>query len=129
MFIAKNNNYLKSLDLSASGISGSIFKTLCLPTLKTLYLDFCPKLDSSKFGLENFHKLKLLSLYGSDIEMDTKDSKTKVIKTQETESENQMRDFAMKRGIRLNNWSIIKKHLVKTQAPLMLSQTYLTSTL
>ena len=98
-------------------------------SLKSLYLDFCPKLDPSKFGLENFPKLNLLSLYGSYIEIDTKDSKIKLIKTQETESENQMRDFAMKRGIRLNNWSIIKKHLVKTQAPLMLSQTYLTSTL
>ena len=129
MFIAKNNNYLKTLDLSASGISGSLFKTLCLPYLKSLYLDFCPKLDPSKFGLENFPKLKLLSLYGSEIEMDTNDSMIKVIKTKETESENQMRDFAMRRGIRLNNWSITKKHLVKTQSPLMLSQTYLTSTL
>ena len=129
MFISKNNNYLKTLDLSASGISGSIFKTRCLPSLKSLYLDFCPKLDPSKFGMDNFPQLKLLSLYGSDFEMDTKVSKIKVIKTQENESENQMRDFAMKRGIKLNNWSITKKHLTKTQAPLMLSQTYLTSTL
>ena len=57
------------------------------------------------------------------------DSKIKVIKTQETESENQRRDFTMKRGIRLNNWTITKKHLVKNQSPLMLLQTYLTSTI
>ena len=49
-----------------------------------------------------------------------------VIKTENNQTENQIREYAMKRGIRLTNWSITQKHMIKSQLP-MLSQIHLTS--
>ena len=130
IFIAKNNNYIQNLDLSGTAITGSIFKTLCLPSLNSLYLDFCQKLDSSKFGFDHFPNLRKLSIYGSDITMEPPVMANKrnisVIKTENNETENQIREYATKRGIRLTNWSITQKHMIKSQLP-MLSQIYLTS--
>ena len=130
IFIAKNNNYIQYLDLSGTAITGSIFKTLSLPSLNSLYLDFCQKLDSSKFGFDNFPNLRKLSIYGSDITMEPSAMANKrnisVIKTENNQTENQIREYAMKRGIRLTNWSITQKHMIKSQLP-MLSQIHLTS--
>ena len=49
-----------------------------------------------------------------------------VVRSTGEESDVQLREFASKRGLKLTNWSIVKKHMIKGM-PFTLSQIYLTS--
>jgi hypothetical protein len=49
-----------------------------------------------------------------------------VVKSTGEESEVQLGEFASKRGLKVTNWSVVKKHMIKGM-PFMLSQIYLTS--
>ena len=126
-FLNEIQGNLQFLDLSATAMFGSFLKNEKLSCLKYLYLDFCQKLSTLE-GIENLKDLKVISTFGSDVEI-CKENLPKfcaVTKHSGSESEKQMRDFASKRNIKLTNWAITKKHLVSGKE-LMLSQIYLTS--
>ena len=139
-----------------------------MPSLKTLYLDFCNKLCNQNLRcLDNFQKLKSLSIFGCNVEIESGKQSAKkvqdvfefvlsleykilgalfwfwsnfnhtfliisvvkiqnVVRSTGEESEVQLREFASKRGLKLSNWSVVKKHMIKGM-PFMLSQIYLTS--
>ena len=60
------------MDLSVSNITGVLFEGIEMPSLKTLYLDFCNKLCNQNLRcLDNFQKLKSLSIFGSDVEIES----------------------------------------------------------
>ena len=60
------------MDLSVSIITGILFEGIEMPALKTLYLDFCNKLCNQNLRcLDNFQKLKSLSIFGSDVEIES----------------------------------------------------------
>ena len=69
--------------------------------------------------------LKILSTYASDISVNGNMSKVNVINSG-SDSEIKMKEYAAKRGLRLTNWAMTQKYMVKPQLP-MLSQIRLTS--
>ena len=74
--------------------------------------------------------LKILSTYASDISVNSSSngsmmSKVNVINSG-SDSEIRMKEYAAKRGLRLTNWAMTQKYMVKPQLP-MLSQIRLTS--
>ena len=73
--------------------------------------------------------LKILSTYASDISVNSFSngnmSKVNVINSG-SDSEIKMKEYAAKRGLRLTNWAMTQKYMVKPQLP-MLSQIRLTS--
>ena len=70
-YLSKNLEKLNYLDLSVSSITGTLFEAIDLPSLKQLYLDFCNKLCCQNLRyLDKFAKLKLLSLFGSHVELE-----------------------------------------------------------
>ena len=94
-------------------------------------MDFCSfSADAILNRMEkDFPCLRLLSIFGSvnlDLASQEHDLMIRVVKSLGTESENQLRDFATRRGIKLNNWAVTKSSMVKG-APFMLSQIRLTS--
>ena len=111
--------------MSLSSITGTLFEGVDLPVLRHLYLDFCSKLTNQNLRhLDHFGKLKILSLFGTDVELVSKIEQ--VIKSSGEETEAQLREFASSRGLKLTNWSVTKKHMIKGM-PFMLSQINLTS--
>lgn len=126
-YLGSNLKKLSYLDLSVSNITGILFEGIEMPSLKSLYLDFCNKLCNQNLRcLDNFQKLKSLSIFGCDVEIESVVKIQDVVRSTGEESEVQLREFASKRGLKLTNWSIVKKHMIKGM-PFMLSQIYLTS--
>ena len=126
-FLQKTKN-LAYLDLSATGLKNL---TCSLKNLKRLYVDFCSfSADAILNRVEkDFPCLRLLSIFGSvnlDLASQEHDLMIRVVKSLGTESENQLRDFATRRGIKLNNWAVTRSSMVKG-VPFMLSQIRLTS--
>ena len=78
-YLGSNLKKLSYLDISVSNITGVLFEGIEVPSLKTLYLDFCNKLCNQNLRcLDNFQKLKSLSIFGSDVEIESgKQSKAK----------------------------------------------------
>lgn len=117
------------LDLSATGLTGSIFQNVQLVALKQLYLDFCPKIIYLHFSRQTFQNLRKLSIFGSynieTLDISTIDVK-ELVKHNGTETENQITDYANKRGLKVTNWLVTKKHMAKGM-PMMLSPIRLTS--
>ena len=71
-YLGSNLKKLSYLDLSVSNITGVLFEGIDIPSLKTLYLDFCNKLCNQNLRcLDNFQKLKSLSIFGSDVEIES----------------------------------------------------------
>ena len=134
MFISKAAHCLRFLDLSASGITGSLFQTsttstspIYFPSLKTLHLEFCQEMTEI-IDLNQYPDLKILSTYASNISVKFSNdgcSKVNVISSG-SDSEIKMKEYAAKRGLRLTNWAMTQKYMVKLQLP-MLSQIRLTS--
>ena len=106
--------------------------TCSLKTLKRLYVDFCSFSDPNAIlnrAEKDFPCLRLLSIFGNvtgNLDFASKDLMIRVVKSLGTESENQLRDFAARRGIKLNNWAVTRSSMVKGK-PFMLSQIHLTS--
>lgn len=122
-YLKKGSCYLIFMDLSASGITGSVFENCFFPNLKILLLDFCPKLKS--LSLQKVPKMSFLSIYGTHFEQATNEN-VRVVSSSGQESEVEIQEFARKRGLRITNWEITRKSMVKG-VPFMLSQVYLTS--
>ena len=71
-YLGSNLKKLSYLDLSVSNITGILFEGIEMPSLKTLYLDFCNKLCNQNLRcLDNFQKLKSLSIFGCDVEIES----------------------------------------------------------
>ncbi len=152
--VLHRNPDLKHLDLSATGISGSVFKNIENPLrrIRELYLDFCPKLDLQmlkqgkdsreksnwRFGVDKnflelaiFPGLKMISIFGiaveqtGDLRFDHHELR-EIVTSSGEETEEEIRTFANYRRLRLNNWMVTKKHLFKG-VPMLFSQINLTS--
>ena len=125
-FLTKTK-YLAYLDVSATGLKSL---NVSLKSVKRLFLDFCSFTPDAILNREkDFPCLRLLSIFGSsNIHFEHQQSglMTKVVKSLGTESENQLREFASKRGIKLTNWAVTRSSMVKG-LPFMLSQIHLTS--
>ena len=82
--------------------------------------------------LNQYPDLKILSTYASNISVkfsntDVSNNKVNVISSG-SDSEIKMKEYAAKRGLRLTNWAMTQKFMVKPQLPmLLLSQIRLNS--
>ena len=96
-------------------------------------MDFCSFSDPNAIlnrAEKDFPCLRLLSIFGNvtsgNLDFASQDLMIRVVQSLGTESENQLRDFAARRGIKLNNWAVTRSSMVK-EKPFMLSQIHLTS--
>ena len=128
---------MTEVDLSVTNLSlKTIFLTKSkLTNLKSLKLDFCPKVDELNL-IENLASLGptvvQASLFGTfnfdnvvEVKRRVKTLK-RVIVAAKVSSERDVRDYAKKRGLTLSNWLITQQRMVKSQ-PTMLSQIFLQS--
>ena len=118
----EKTKYLIELDLSATSLKSFGPQ---LSNLRRLYLDFCSFSNDAFLSTEHFPRLKYLSIFGTTdltfVSTPSKNELIKVVKSSGHESENQLRDFAAKRGIKLTNWAVTRNSMVKG-VPFMLSQ-------